>query len=283
MKGFYSIWTAPYYDKHKDDAYRMSLPDLLVMILSALKWRQHSGPVRLYADKDAIKYIEELRLVQLFDDGIYELNVENDINPHVFWAAGKLFALRDIDTNAAMIDLDLIVWQNLEGIIADTDIYGIHREVLRNEIYPEIDFFKLKSGSLTNRKYNTEVLPLNTAFLYIKDLDFQHYYAKEAIKLMRDCPEDFENLKHMVFVEQRLLPILAHEKHKNINTMFKLGEDIGYQEYFTHIWGHKSILKYNYSERQKFIDRIEKRIKKDFPLEYQLFHIDELVHDSWEE
>ena len=32
------------------------------------------------------------------------------INPKMFWAAGKLFALREISAPLAMIDLDFILW-----------------------------------------------------------------------------------------------------------------------------------------------------------------------------
>lgn len=270
MDGFYSIWTKPYFLGKENTKYEMSDFEILTFVLSVLEWQKRNGDAYLICDEPARQYISSYGLDNIFKGGVMSLVVDDDINPKVFWAAGKLYALRMLKKPMVMVDMDLIVWKNIDKLIADTDIYGIHREQIRPEVYPDLDYFKFKDGYKLSSDYDREVLPLNTALLYIKDLDFIHTYADEAIEFMRHSEENTENLKHMVFAEQRLLPILAKQHGKEINTMFDIGENISYQEYFTHVWGHKNILKYNDDEKQKFCARILGRIKKDFSEYYEL-------------
>jgi len=265
LEGFYSIWTSPFKSSHENSDFFMKDYELLTMILSASVYRETNGSVRLYGDSDAIRYIESQNLQDLFDDGIVPISVNKAINPKVFWAAGKLESLLKADKPSVMIDLDLIIWKNLDPFFTDAEVYGIHREEIRPEIYPSPDTFKLKEGYVLPDGLDEEVLPLNTAMLYISDLDFQHLYAAQSLSFMENTAEKNENLKHMVFAEQRLLPMLAKKHEKIIKTFFNKGEDIGIQDYFTHVWGHKNILRYNTDERNKFCKRIITRIYKDYP------------------
>lgn len=269
MDGFYSIWTKPYMQGNKTDKYEMSDYEILTLMLSVLKWKQNNGNAYMICDSLAKEFLVSIGVDALFD-GFKDLQVDSVINPKVYWAAGKLFALACIDRPMVMIDLDLIVWKNIDELIKNTDIYGIHREQIRTEVYPSLDYFKFKEDYNLPEDYDSEVLPLNTALLYIKDMDFVDAFTSKAIEIMRHTDEERENLKHMVFVEQRLLPILAKKYEKKITTMYDIGENIGYQEYFTHVWGHKNILKYNDKERITFCNRICKRIKNDFPDYYNL-------------
>ena len=265
MDGFYSIWTGPFKLKHEDTPFFMEDYDLLTLILSAAAYKKNNGRVRMYADKAGAMYIDSIGLKDLFDDGIKIMEPDEDINPKVFWAAGKLKSLSLLDKPSVMIDLDLIIWKNLDDFFTGADIYGIHREQIRNEIYPDTDFFKVKRGYRYPDGLDKAELPLNTAMLYIESLDFTHKYANESLRFMKSCTEQNENLRHMVFAEQRLLPMMVSAEGLKIRTMFPLGEDIGIQDFFTHIWGHKNILKYNRDERMKYCMRVINRLKKDFP------------------
>lgn len=272
MDGFYSIWSKPYMlskNVDKNQKYEMSDYELLTLILSVLKWKQYNGKAYMFCDVAAREFLEAKCIDSLFD-GFYMLEVDERINPKVYWAAGKLYALGMLERPMVMIDLDLIVWRNIDNLIKNTDIYGIHREQLRTEVYPDLEYFKFKEGFSLPDDYDREVLPLNTALLYIDDIDFVREYSDKAKEIMLSTEEDRENLKHMVFVEQRLLPILAKKADKKIDTMFDVGENITYQDYFTHVWGHKNILKYNIEEKEKFCKRIFDRIEKDFPEYYDL-------------
>ena len=269
MDGFYSIWSKPFLERKATTEFVMADYELLMFLLSVFEWQKNNGKVKLLADAPARDFLSRLDILSWFDDGVEALVVDDDIDPYVFWAAGKLYALKNIGKNSAMIDLDLICWKNMDNEVAGCDIYGIHREDLKPNVYPDFDYFSLKSGKLSDKGYDAEVLPVNTAFLYIKDYEFTINYAEEAINFMKNAAPGNDNLKYMVFAEQRLLPIMANKYDKKIRTMFPLGQDIGYQEYFTHIWGHKNILKYNYEEKMKFCNRISDRIRRDFPEKYE--------------
>ena len=264
MNGFYSIWSEPSLYYNKNGIYKMEDYELLTFVLSVCVWKKYNGKALLFADIFAIEYIKNCGLGELFDGGIYELNVDPGINSDVFWAAGKLTALKMAPINTAMIDLDLIVWKNLDSFVAKGDITAIHREEIRSEIYPDYSFFNMKSEYVLPVYFDSEVLPVNTAFLYIADYDFKNLFADTAIDFMVNCIEERENLKHMVFAEQRLLPIMARSYDKTINTMFDYAGNVGNQSYFTHVWGHKNVLKYNYDERVKFCKRVMDRLNKEF-------------------
>ncbi len=93
IEGFHILWTAPYFEKSKDDTYSMQDYELLTMILSALMWRKMNGPITLYGDARAIDYVEGQGLSHIWNGGIKEIQVPDSISPGVFWAAGKLYAL----------------------------------------------------------------------------------------------------------------------------------------------------------------------------------------------
>ena len=267
MDGFYSIWTGPFFQKEKNRGKQFFMQDyeLLTIILSVYAYKASNGETMIYLDKPAIDYLDSIKMLPIFDKGVFPLNVDETINPKIFWAAGKLEALKSLKDKAVMIDLDLIIWKNLEDFFKDAVIYGIHREEIRNEIYSDPYLFKCKDGFKLRDDLSLSALPLNTAMLYIDDLAFTHMYASESLNFMKGCDEKYDNLKPMVFAEQRYISMLAEKNNKPIKTMFPFAGDIGYQEYFTHIWGHKNILKYNFEERKKYNNRILSRLKKDFP------------------
>ena len=106
IEGFHILWTAPYFEKSKDDTYSMQDYELLTMILSALMWRKMNGPITLYGDARAIDYVEGQGLSHIWNGGIKEIQVPDSISPGVFWAAGKLYALKGAHMRAVMVDLD---------------------------------------------------------------------------------------------------------------------------------------------------------------------------------
>lgn len=81
---------------------------------------------------------------------------------------------------------------------------------------------------------------------------FKNYYVDSSIQFMENCRETEENLCHMVFAEQRLLAMCAARKGKIIASFFPEAADIERQDVFTHLWGYKNILKFNYGKRVEF-------------------------------
>ena len=109
IEGFHILWTAPYFEKSKDNTYSMQDYELLTMILSALMWRKMNGPITLYGDARAIDYVEGQGLSHIWNGGIKEIQVPDSISPGVFWAAGKLYALKAAHMPAEQTDISR--WQ----------------------------------------------------------------------------------------------------------------------------------------------------------------------------
>lgn len=265
MDGFYSIWSKPYLKNKKTTEYFMQDFEVLTLLLSVLKWQEKNGKAKMIADDAALKFLQKKNLLDFFEDGVSALEVDESISTEVFWAAGKLYALKKQNKPSVMIDLDLIIWQDMKNWFEESELLVIHREEIAEHVYPDKSFFRMEPGFAFPGRYDWSVRPCNTAMLYYKDVDFKNYYAETSIDFMKRCTEKSENLKHMVFAEQRLLSILAKEKQIEIKAIFELASDIGMQDLFTHVWGHKNILRFNYEERTRYCQRVIGRIKNDFP------------------
>lgn len=241
--------------------------EILTMMLSALMWRKHNGGIKLFADQVAIEYIQKLGISHIWDLGVEEIQVSEHISERVFWAAGKLYALRQMDMPAVMVDLDLIIWKNIQEVLAETDICCIHREGLFPDIYPPKEFFHMQPEYQFDPEWNWNAFPVNTCMLYLADQKFRDYYTNCSIEFMESCIETQENLCHMVFAEQRMLAMCAEKMGKNISSFFPSSTDINRQDIFTHLWGYKNILKFNYEDRIAYNRKMCRRIQEEFPEE----------------
>lgn len=263
MNGFYSIWSTPYLERKKTDKYWMHDFELLTFVLSAEMWKKLNGTVSIIADDKALKYLEESGVLRLFNGDVKVLSVDKDINSQIFWAAGKLFALNMLEDCQAMVDLDLVVWKNMDYSLEENDIYVIHREEITEHVYPDFTRFSVSNVYEYNKDWDKNVNPCNTALLCFNDLNFIKNYCDESIHFMKNCNEMHDNLCPMVFAEQRLISIMAKQYNKKIGSIFPFASDIGNQDIVTHIWGHKNILKFNYDERMKFCHKTIERIKEE--------------------
>lgn len=242
--------------------------DILTMILSALYWKKNNGNIDLIADEENISYVKSKCLETLWDN-IYEIP-NYDINREMFWAGGKIFALREQKTPIAMIDTDMIVWSDISTKLNEK-IVTIHNEPLIPEIYKVKEYFKMKKDYKFDHRLDWNVYPSNTAFLYISDKEFKNFYCNESIRFMQSSQDDSDTLSYMVFAEQRLLSMCAKISDINIGYMINYPENLGNQDDFTHLWGYKKVLAESESERERFCKRCVKRILKEFPKESLLF------------
>lgn len=270
IDGFHSIWSGPYCRGNNTDRLWMQDYEIWTMILSALMWRKNNGGIKLMCDETAHDYIKYLGIEGVWDMGVDEFTVPIGVPAGVFWAAGKLYALKHMKTPVVMVDLDLIIWKDIRDVLLSTEICAIHREGLTPDIYPDRDFFNMSYKYVFDNKWNYDVYPVNTCMLYLAEEEFKNYYVDTAIDFMENCIEKEENLCHMVFVEQRLLAICADMKHKDVATFFPSAADIEGQDIFTHLWGYKNILKYDYEKRVQYNRSIKERILKEFPTEEKL-------------
>lgn len=270
IKAIHIDWTRPWGCAEKSDF------DILTMALSALKWREKNGSISLITDREGSKYYKQTGLDFLWDGGIFEnlQNIPDGINPRVFWAAGKIFALKEQNAPVAVLDTDFIVWESLP-FDDYKEVSAIHYEELYDDIYPPCEYFKMNSTYDFNPAFDWSIKPLNTAFYVVKSDKFIKHYTDEAIRFMENTVENEEYLKHMVFAEQRLFSMCAEACGLSVQAISDLRDLFGENKMFTHTWGMKQQMRDNDELRLDFCRKCATRIKKDFPEAAQkLSHIE---------
>lgn len=271
IEAFHSNWTAPFFEFNSHNEYYIEDFEILTTIISALKWREKNGAIRMITDEVGAEYYKNLGIDSIWDLGI-DLslnNIKDDIDRSLFWAAGKIYALKTQKEPCVMIDTDFIVWESIEEILKNQKICTIHKEKITNEVYPDKYFFEMKDGYIFDKDWDWSVLPSNTAFTYIADEKFKEYYTKCAIDFMENLIGGKDRIVNMVFAEQRLLSMCANKMDIPIKEIMSLEDLFGNkQKIFTHTWGYKDSMKRNYIKRKDFCIRCIKRIINDYP-EYE--------------
>lgn len=259
MKAFHTLRTR--------ENYSAADFELFTMILSALKWREKNGSIKLVTDTRGAKYFERLGLSEAWnevDNALDEMDKLN-LDESIFWAAAKLFALSKQAAPVVMIDLDFIAWQRLDFAPFSTNIAVIHREKVGNFVYPDKNFFKLKGGK-TFPALDWSVEACNTAFAYFGANDFIRRYTAGAFELMNSLETTDDKIIYMVFVEQRWAAMCAALLHREIFSLSSLEDLFGRQKYFTHVWGAKQKLRDDVKASETFCRSCARRIQRDFPL-----------------
>lgn len=271
MRAIHITHTVPFFARNSNTEKAYSIPDfeLLSTILSALKWQEHNGSIRLYTDKQGFEYYRTQNMISIWDLGINTETLDNitkNIDFETFWAAGKLFALRHEISPCFMIDTDFIVWKNISTFIENkNDIICIHKEELFEGVYLPKEFLKTAKNYQFDETWSWNVKPCNAGFVYFGNREFKHYYTGEAIRFMKDNFEKpLENVSQMVFAEQRLMAMCADKQNIKIKTFIK-SNNLSEQDVFTHVWGYKQVLKDNSAEREKFCKKIAYRLINDYP------------------
>jgi hypothetical protein len=267
LLGIYVNWTKPFFDKNLTDNYEMEDFELIFQLLSCLLWKKYNGEVKLYTDSKGLEFYEGLNLINFWDFNIDTKILDNiNINPQIFWAGGKIFAINNENTPFFIIDNDFAVWNKIPDSLLINKILAIHDEEINNEVYPNLEKIPLNkyNYNLVN-SFDWSVKATNGAFTYFNDTVFKKEYCQNAIEFMKNhsC-EHNDSLIYMVFAEQRLFSMIAQKL--NINIQWLLEEN---SKLFTHLWGFKRVIKDNEFIRNKFIADCLFRLEKEFPEYYE--------------
>jgi hypothetical protein len=266
LNAFHIDWTKPFFCGSPNCSYYKEDYELLTTILSALSWRKHNGSIKMVSDAVGTEYYRNLGLAHIWDSGIdpiLDILIDDSINPLSFWAAGKIFALKEQNTPCVMIDTDFIVWKPLATAIKNETLVVAHCEDINAEIYPDKNFFIMDKNYQFPLEWDWKVLPCNTALMYIADEWFKEYYTSESIRFMQNLMETKDTTAEMVFAEQRLLAMCAAAKGITIKTFLDMNS-LDTQASFTHIWGLKNDLQINQEKRREFCLSCVRRIANDF-------------------
>ena len=195
MKAIHVNSTLPFFVKHKDGGYFIEDFTLYNTVISALQWRKLNGDIFMCTDSIGAAYYKKLGIESVWN-GILEIIPDDmeGINPEMFWAAGKLLALREMDEPVALVDEDFIVWKKLD--LSRTAVTCAHREDLMPDVYPDPDCFGADFPLM--ERLDKSVLPCNTAFLYIPDNSFRQLYVNQSLGFMKSAQSCGDYLCHMV-------------------------------------------------------------------------------------
>ena len=268
MDAFHSFWSAPNRLRHDG---KIVFPDYeqLTAVISCLEWKRHNGSIYMVTDTEGARYFEEIGLTGFWDGIETSLDtLAGSTDPFLFWAAGKLVALRNRPAPCVMLDTDLIVWGNVDELVSQYDITAVHSEQLNLNVYPEPGAMRFKSGYSFPEGWDFSLNASNTAFLCIRDEEFKERYTEEAMDFALHVRQDgLDPVKAMCFAEQRILPMCAKECGKSLGYLIEL-DKAEEQELVTHTWGFKQALDRLPVARHKFCLRCIRRIAKDFPEDF---------------
>ena len=260
--------TAPFAANNKGAAYYQEDFELLCTVLSALMWRNKNGPIKLYTDKTGYDYYASFGLLDLWDGGIDTSvvgSIPDTVNQHIFWAAAKIFALRNEATPVAVIDTDMIVWENLEPELNGRQFVVFHREELHEFIYIPGFYLKTRKDYQFDPEWDWTALPCNMAFSYFSDPGFKKYYTDCALDFMTGNLEyPMEMISQMVFAEQRLAAICAVKMnipiHHFLHDPYQKDNNC-----FTHLWGGKGHARNDLRHRKALCAAMLRKINEHFP------------------
>lgn len=267
MDAIHINWTKPH-KLYAGSPYAAEDFELLTTVLSALKWREKNGSIKMITDSAGREFYKKNGLDIIWDGGIdTSLDaVPDSINPQIFWAAGKLFALKNQSAPIAVIDTDFIVWDKIlfDNLPAVT---SIHFEDLYSDVYPGPSYFRMKNGYSFDNEWDWGLKACNTAFCVFKNQELINYYTSEAIRFMEHTEDNVnDTLKYMVFAEQRLLPMCAQKMNLYFSSFSNLDRLFTHAEnYFTHTWGMKQQMRDIPELRYDFCKRCVNRILNDYP------------------
>lgn len=242
--------------------------ELLCMIVSALKWRENNGEIKLYTDPTALRFYEKENLLDIWDGGIDWHSLEScsyDINYQIFWAAGKLISLSHESSPIVTIDTDMILWNKLtHWTDKPNSCICIHKEDLYDGVYLDSPFLKIPDNYQFDTSWDWTALPCNTAFVYHGNQQLLDYYLKEAFRFMHKNNEmPKEMVSQMVFAEQRLLAIAAKKLKVETEACYSY-DQLSTQEDFTHLWGYKNELRNNKNLADTICKQLADRMLTDF-------------------
>ena len=262
-------WTKPAFASCPDmKQYNTSDFNILTTVLSAMLWRKFNGPIKLYTDSEGLKFYEMMEMTNIWDEIDTEVldNMPANINPSIFWAGAKLFAMRCQTKPFCMMDTDLMVWHPILKDVEGQQVMAYHVESLEEsrECYIPFEYLKKRPDYKPDKDWNWNANPFNMALSYFGDLDFLKYYCEKAIDFMTDNGEmPMEMVSQMVFAEQRIITMCAIQKGVFVDTFLDYPDERG--KGFTHIWGFKMLADNDPSANDRLCAQLVKAIRQNFP------------------
>ena len=273
--GFHTLWTRPTGGKPEFQDY-----ELLTFITSALAWRKHNGPMRLYTDSQGFAWIKEMGLEGVYSQIFLTLdNIPKDVNPKVFWAAGKLYAYQHCSSPCVSIDMDAIVWKRLPLLL--DDFTALHNEPTDWGGYKNTEY--LQEFGFCRDWWNWATPAANMGVAVFSDALLKQFYTDTALRFMLDysrrgqarpayqgvmAPGVYTCLEEMIFAEQRVLMMCADKLCRTTGVLsdFDLSQEhIPVNDLVTHLWNSKRGYRQHGAAKEAYKNYLLNYLAEQFP------------------
>lgn len=220
---FHTLWVKP--GKGKKRYSYESPANILVAVLSALKWKQLNGGIKLYTDKEGYNLFNKFNLLNIWNRGIDTSVVEKmskEVDPR-FYALSSVYAYEYEPINSFILDIDCIVLDTLIDLANESDILCTTRDSLKelkDTVYRPKEDLNIPEGYKFEDGLDWEFDPFQSSVLLLKNTELREKYiqnAKEYTKGERKTVEEWD----MAYIDQRYPAMLANKMGLTINALGK--------------------------------------------------------------
>lgn len=282
MDGIYTLWSAP----RPPGRPGLSRLELLLLTASALQWRRWNGRALLYCDDVYARYLDRLGLLALWDDvdtQAIEVAGYLGANPRAFFSLGRTVAIRERPVPFVALDCDLVVWRSLSGELVPGEIAFTHWESTRPSYwYPPPRALCRPPGYKIDLSRNWTLNAANVSLTYFGDEALRDAYADEVLRFASGNPRQphprNDPTPELLFAEQRLLPVIAEERHVSVRTLVSGvstgGPKVGSWDPLavadqpagiTHGWWYKRWMPADDPRRTRLVFELTRALAADFP------------------
>lgn len=277
MLTFHSIWTKPVISRGEGEITLWDFEWLtwLAGILEAHKY----GPVVLVADERGKTFVEKVGLAKFYDEIVLGLDdIPAIVEPELFWAAGKLYAIRllknleqfnPFDCAICSLDWDCIPWNYPE---ARSDVMCLNLEQLNWSWYKDC---RSKYEAFVPKTMNWKLAPANNGVIHFEKYKDMLAYGDFSTEFMEKfsaaaVATSYFNLPRyvygdaMTFAEQQILPSAAWGRRKIVEPFLPVRND-GFLQgnaFFTHLWTTKTLYRAFPEARMHFTNQLIRYLRQ---------------------
>jgi hypothetical protein len=233
MKAIHVNWTAPFFHRERlrghgfrttreiqSDTYDIPDYQILYTILSALRWKTHNGPIKLYTDTIGISFYKQLRVLDLYDEvDIDFLNNLPSVDPALFWTSGKIQSLANEQAPFIFLDQDFIIRDKVPESLYKGDIGIGHWEIPRGHYYFTEDQWQRDINHMSfPENYNINAYSPNTSFLYFSNNKVVEEYVEWHKKMITSSGDEIPEWFWLA-TDQGILGHVIREGKYNTTTL----------------------------------------------------------------
>jgi hypothetical protein len=290
MRAVWSFWTKPFL-AHNHSMWRSQAHHLYSWVLSLETVRQHFSRTAVFTDDEGARLLID-KLGLEFDEVSTELNALAQHDPG-WWALGKVWTYRAQSEPFIHFDNDAFLWNPLPDLLISAPVIAQNPDVfLPGFSYYEPEALERtvsKGGQIWlpaewvwYRSVGTQQRGISCGIFGGNRVDFIQHYSDQAIKLIEHPANQAgwslmkDKFNHNILFEQYLLGacIEYHQRHTKspfrdieVRYMFE-SIDKAFDQHLAEQMGYTHLLA-GAKRNPDIAERLEQRVKRDYPAHYE--------------